>query len=225
MTLNALGSNKIYKGQSGLILKTQREPIYTEIQNLISLITNQRKSNVVSDAIECAIVAHEGQTRKGTDIPYVIHPLRVGLKLSELGCSDDVVVAGILHDTVEDTPVTDEDLKRDFGEKVAALVAGASEPDKSDTWENRKHHTIEYLKTAPREVLLISAADKLDNAKETLVHLKEVGDKHWAAFNRPKEQQRWYYKSLAEVFVSRIEDDTTDRLFKEYKQEVDKIFG
>jgi len=155
----------------------------------------------------------------------VIHPLRVGLKLAELGCFDDIVAAGILHDTVEDTPVTVEDLKRDFGEKVTAFVGGASEPDKSDTWENRKHHTIEYLKTAPREVLLISAADKLDNAKETLVHLKEVGDKHWAAFNRPKEQQRWYYKSLAEVFVSRIEDDTTDRLFREYKQEVDKIFG
>ena len=225
MSSKILAIDKFYRVQVKCAQRAQGNPIYKEINNLIDLIKNQRKSKVISDAIEFALTAHEGQVRKGNTTPYIIHPLRVGLILTELDCSDEIIAAGILHDTVEDTPVTHEDLKFFFGDAINAIVEGASEPDKSDTWENRKQHTIEYLKSAPREVLLVAGADKLDNIKETGKHLKEIGEGHWSSFKRPREQQEWYYRSLTQVFVSRIDDDMTHKLFTEYKSEVEKVFG
>ncbi len=179
----------------------------------------------ICKAIEFAFQAHAGQCRKGTKRPYIIHLLGVAKTLIGHGCSEDLVVAGILHDTVEDTDVTVENIRQTFGEKVASLVQAASEPDKSDTWENRKRHTIEYLKTAPRDVLLIACADKLDNIREIREDYAKVGEAVWSRFNRPKEKQRWYYQSLADVFTSRIDGEPSASLFKEFKSEVEKVFG
>ena len=100
---------------------------------------------MIFKAIEFAARAHSGQYRKGTKIPYIVHPLGVAKLLIEHGCPDHIVIAGILHDTTEDTPVTLEQIKDIFGLAVAALVEEASEPDKSDTWENRKKSTIQVL--------------------------------------------------------------------------------
>ena len=93
---------------------------------------------MIFKAINYAAKAHSGQHRKGTKIPYIIHPLGVAKILIEYGCADHVVIAGILHDTIEDTTVTFEQIKDIFGSAVADLVEAESEPDKSDTWENRK---------------------------------------------------------------------------------------
>ncbi len=89
-------------------------------------------------AVEVAVKAHQKQSRKGTDTPYITHPLAVGIILAKAGCSDDVIIAGILHDTVEDTPITLDYIGDTFGNKVAGIVKGASEPDKSLPWEERK---------------------------------------------------------------------------------------
>ncbi|MED3562733.1 HD domain-containing protein, partial [Bacillus xiapuensis] len=99
---------------------------------------------VVENALQMAGKAHEGQYRKLTDIPYIIHPVAVGMLLMKEGFAEDIVAAGILHDTVEDTDLTLEDIKQEFGEKIAEIVAGCSEPDKSLSWEKRKEHTIEF---------------------------------------------------------------------------------
>src|SRR5687767_4080623 len=102
-------------------------------------------SSKISKAIAFANTAHEGHFRKGTAIPYIFHVMNVGKLLTEeMECEEDVIVAGILHDTVEDTPVTYEDIERAFGLNVLRLVKGASEQDKSDTWENRKAETIKH---------------------------------------------------------------------------------
>ena len=183
------------------------------------------KSQMIFDAIESAAKAHTGQFRKGTNVPYIIHPLAVAKILIDCGCSVEVVVAGILHDMVEDTPVTLEDIHQSFGEAVAQLVEGASEPEKSDTWENRKQHTIEYLKTAPINVLLVACADKLDNIKTIQEDYAKAGESVWARFNRPKEHQRWYYQALAEVFATRMQGEPTISLFQKFKSEVEKVFG
>src|SRR5947209_15832446 len=104
-------------------------------------------------AIETAARAHAGQVRKGTDVPYIAHPYAVGMMLARVGASEEVVAAGILHDTVEDTYLTLDWIRDNFGEKVAMIVEGCSEPDHgSQPWEARKEHTLEYLKTAPWEV-------------------------------------------------------------------------
>lgn len=176
-------------------------------------------------AIEFAAKAHSGQFRKGTKIPYIVHPLGVAKILIEHDCPEEVVVAGILHDTIEDTAITISDIRHSFGEQVASIVEGASEPDKSNTWENRKRHTIEYLKTAPTEVLLVSLADKLDNVRAIREDYEKHGESLWPRFNRPKESQEWYYRSLAEVFSIRQLDAPFGSLMSEFSSEVKGVFG
>ena len=179
---------------------------------------------MIFQAIEFAAKAHSGQFRKGTKIPYIVHPLGVAKILIEHDCPEEVVVAGILHDTVEDTPITIDNIRHSFGEKVASLVQCASEPDKSDTWENRKRHTIEYLKTAPKDVLLVSLADKLDNIRAIRADYERVGDSLWTRFNGPKESQTWYYRSLVDVFSERPIGEPVTSLVREFKFEVNRVF-
>jgi len=182
------------------------------------------KNEQVFQAIEFATQAHTGQFRKGTELPYILHPLGVAEILIEYECSEEMVVAGILHDTVEDTPVTLKDINENFGVRVANMVAALSESDKSDSWENRKQHTIDYLKSASIEVLLISCADKLHNIRAIQKDYEKYGEALWSRFNRPKTKQSWYYQALAEVFISRAESDTSKSLFSEFQLEVDKVF-
>lgn len=103
---------------------------------------------LIEKAIVFATMAHGNQKRKGTNIPYITHPYAVGMYLQKANCSPEVVAAGILHDTLEDTETTFYELKEIFGEKVANLVKAASENDKSLLWEERKRLTIEMLKDA-----------------------------------------------------------------------------
>jgi len=180
---------------------------------------------MIFKAIEFAAKAHAGQYRKGTRVPYLVHPLNVAKILIDSGCSDVVAVAGILHDTVEDTPITLDEIRKHFGQAVAELVAGASEPDKSDTWENRKKHTIEYLKTASPEVLLVSIADKLDNIRGINEGYAEIGESYWARFNRPRLHQQWYYQSLVRIFKARTDEAPFLSLVNKFEAEVVAVFG
>ena len=164
-------------------------------------------------AIQFAADAHEGHYRKGTTIPYISHLMNVMKILCENGCEEEIIVAGILHDVVEDTPTTIEMVARKFGKRMAAAVAGASEPEKTakDTqwnasWKTRKEHTIHYLATeADLDKLLVSCADKLDNARAILSDQQETGEAIWTRFNAGKAEQKWYYQSLAKVFLTRGE--------------------
>lgn len=181
--------------------------------------------SMIFRAIEFTAKAHNGQYRRGTKIPYIIHPLGVAKILIENSCSDEIVVAGILHDTVEDTSISLEDIRKIFGEKVANLVEGSSAPDMSDTWESRKQHTIDLIKTAPMDLLMVECADKLDNIKSIREDYRKHGEAIWQRFNRPKDKQKWYYQSLAKAFLSRAEDEPGISLFKEFTSEVQKVFG
>lgn len=180
---------------------------------------------MIFKAIEFAARAHSGDYRKGTMIPYITHPLNVAKILIESECREQVVAAGILHDTLEDTRVTFEEIRDSFGSEVADLVGAVSEPNKSDhTWENRKAHTLKGLKNASFEVLLISLADKLDNITSIREDIDRIGDKVWKRFRRPKERQQWYYKALADVFSTRLADGKEAALVIAYKREVNLVF-
>jgi (p)ppGpp synthase/HD superfamily hydrolase len=181
-------------------------------------------SPLIFDAIEYAAQAHREHFRKGTSIPYIIHPIGVAKILIEYDCSEEVVIAGLLHDTVEDTAVTLEAIRARFGEHVAGLVEAASEPDKSDTWENRKRHTLESLKTAPMEVLLLSCADKLDNIRSIKEDYERFGESVWKRFRRAKDSQKWYYGELADLFMSRAEGEPGATLFRQFYYEVLQVF-
>jgi (p)ppGpp synthase/HD superfamily hydrolase len=179
----------------------------------------------VFEAIEFAVRAHCGQYRKGTRIPYVMHAIGVGRILIENGCDDWLVAAGILHDTVEDTATSLEDIRRSFGGEVADLIALSSEPDKTATWEDRKRHTLATLESASNDVLLLAMADKLDNIRSIRVALGREGEKVWSRFNRPKADQAWYYRSLADVFKRRAAEDVLFRLLSEFRGQVVGVFG
>ena len=175
-------------------------------------------------AIEVAVKAHQNQFRKGTDIPYITHPLAVGVILAKAGCSDEVIVAGILHDTVEDTYITLEYLRDTFGKKVSTMVEGASEPDKSLPWEERKRHTLEFLQEASPEIKFVALADKLNNIRAIASDYAEIGEELWERFNRGKDNQKWYYQGL----VQALRDDSTDEgyqtLHSQFAQEVREVF-
>ncbi len=177
--------------------------------------------DLVEKALQTASKSHEGQYRKNTDIPYITHPVAVGMMLLKAGYSDDIVAAGILHDTVEDTALTLEDIEKEFGANIAELVGGSSEPDKSLPWKDRKEHTIEYLKTASEEIRAVVCADKLHNIRSIIRDHEMVGEEVWKRFNAGKEQQKWYYINV----VGSLGTQSNFTLLEELRNEVDKLFG
>jgi (p)ppGpp synthase/HD superfamily hydrolase len=183
-------------------------------------------SNLIFRAVEFATRAHTGQVRKVVKIPYIVHPLAVASILIEHGCRDELVAAGVLHDTIEDTLVDLEELRRLFGNDVARLVEGVSEPDhRTGTWEERKAYTIEHLRMAPMEILLLSSADKLDNIRTLRAHYEKYGDAVFNHFKRGKAEQAWYYRSIGEILVSRMEGEPSGSLFTEFQAEVQRLFS
>jgi (p)ppGpp synthase/HD superfamily hydrolase len=176
------------------------------------------------DALAFAVEAHGrvGHLRKGTRFPYVIHPIRVAWTLERHGYDDEVITAGLLHDTIEDTDVTAEEIAGRFGERVARLVRAVSEADKTASWEERKSATIEKVAAAEDDVLAILAADKLDNVRATSADLAEGGEEAtWAKFKAGRDEQGWYYRTLADSFVAR---DPENPLFATLHREVASVF-
>lgn len=155
-------------------------------------------SRLIDSALIFAAQAHREQTRKGTGIPYIVHPVGVMLLLIQAGEHDpELLAAALLHDTLEDAGVTEATLRNQFGPRVAAIVAGASEPYSRDAlWETRKAHTVEFLRTAPREVRLVAAADKLHNLNSMVIDHAAIGDELWTRFNRGRPNIAWYYHSI-----------------------------
>jgi (p)ppGpp synthase/HD superfamily hydrolase len=176
--------------------------------------------NLVEKALQEASKAHLGQVRKHTDIPYITHPVAVGMMLQKAGYSEEVIAAGILHDTVEDTDFTLEDIKHEFGTKIAEIVEGCSEPDKSLSWEERKAHTIEFLKTASADIRAVACADKLHNLRSIWNDYDKIGEAVWERFNRGREQQEWYYRNIMES----LSCQSAFPLLEEMKIEVERLF-
>lgn len=178
--------------------------------------------NVIDQAIIFAAKAHDGQTRKASDIPYITHPFAVGMVLQRENCSDEVIAAGILHDTIEDTSTTYEELAEQFGLQVANLVCAASEHDKRLPWKERKQHTINKLKDANLEEIQVMTADKLHNIKSIRADLEVSGEHTWERFNRGKLDQHWYYANIVKALAPWKE---AFKLICELEKEVKEVFG
>lgn len=181
-------------------------------------------SELVFRAVEFATRAHAGQYRKGTRIPYVIHPLRVGQTLIEVDATAEVVAAAILHDTLEDTAVTTAEIARQFGEPVALLVQAVSEPDRRAAWEVRKRHTIASVRVASAPALLILCADKLDNVRSMSRGESRLGPPFWERFQRPKAAQAWYYRGVSSALAERADGEPLGSLVATLRGEVEALF-
>ncbi len=178
---------------------------------------------MVEKAIVFATQAHEGQLRKGTDRPFIVHPLEVGEIVASMTDDEEVISAAYLHDTIEDCKdVTEELIREEFSERVAELVAHESE-DKSKTWMERKSATIEKLKVASKEVQMIALADKLSNMRDINRDYPECGEQLWERFRmKDKGIIGWYYKGIRESLRNAMGDT---EVFREYCELVEKNFG
>jgi len=161
------------------------------------------------DALEVAAVMFATTRRKKTRIPYVAHLLGVCAIVLEHGGSEDEAIAALLHDTLEDITPTKKARKtvRAFGDDVYAIVKGCTDgtPDKKGKkapWRERKEAYIAALEHEPRSVLLVSAADKLYNARAIVADLRAIGDAVWKRFNASKDEILWYYGALVDAFMA-----------------------
>ncbi|MBC5647473.1 HD domain-containing protein [Christensenella tenuis] len=151
---------------------------------------------MIHKAIQYAAVMHKTQERKGTEVPYIVHPFEVAQILTAAGADEEVICAGLLHDVVEDTDATVEDILREFGGRVARVVASESE-DKTKSWEQRKQHTVNYLRGgADMDTMLVACADKLSNLRSIRYDIACSGTAVWNRFARGKEKLAWYYGEL-----------------------------
>jgi (p)ppGpp synthase/HD superfamily hydrolase len=148
----------------------------------------------IKDAVRFCIQVHEidkGQKRKGKNIPYITHPLTVGIILARAGAGEDVIAAGILHDTVEDSDekykVTPGMLRDKFGDHVSELVMSVTEESKELSWEERKQEALEHIKLFSHDSLLVKAADVISNVSEILDDYAQIGEEVFNRFNKPKE--------------------------------------
>lgn len=155
----------------------------------------KKENKLLNEAITFATRCHKGQVRKSTNTPYILHPLETMQILHSMKAHTNLLIAGVLHDTLEDTDTTFDDLYSKFGEEVAFLVGECTE-DKEKSWQERKQHTIDYVATASLDVKMLVLADKLANIRAIVSDYKEIGDELWSRFNAPKEKQAWYYGTL-----------------------------
>ena len=164
-----------------------------------------------ADAVAYAATAHDAQRRKGTDIPYIAHLLAVSGSVLEAGGDEDQAIAGLLHDVVEDQGGLPraEDVRARFGDRVADIVLGCSDSTTEDRkdklpYAERKAAHIAHLREASDDVLLVTAADKLHNARAIHSDLLVDGPGMLSRFNGTPEQILWYYDSILEVLESRV---------------------
>lgn len=187
-------------------------------------MVNSCQGELINKALEIALGAHDGQKRKGSGKPYIIHPIEVGMTLSRFTQDEEIIAAGILHDTLEDTDLTYDDLFNLFGKRVADLVVSSSEElkDRKNTpWKKRKIHTLNFLKNAGEDVKLISCSDKLSNIKSFIRDYKKNGDNIWEKFNqKDKNEHKWYYE---ELLIS-LADMENKQLYNEFVECVKKMF-
>ena len=163
----------------------------------------------IAQALALAVEAHDGQKRKGTDIPYIAHPIAVASIALEHGADEELVIAALLHDAIEDGGAHyAQRIREAFGDRVADIVQGCTDgvPDASGTkeaWITRKERYIAHLKDASDDVLLVSGSDKLHNARAIADDLLRIGSTVFNRFSASKTQTLWYYETLADVFTER----------------------
>ncbi len=147
---------------------------------------------------------HAAQRRKGTQIPYISHLMAVAALVLEAGGDEDLAIAALLHDAVEDQGGLPrlEEIRGKFGARVAGTVEGLSDSFSlpKPPWRERKEAYLAHLRGAPADTLLVSLADKVHNARTILADLQQEGEAVWGRFTGGKEGSLWYYRSLAAFF-------------------------
>ena len=179
------------------------------------------------DALGFATEAHEGQYRKGTDIPYVAHLLGVTAIVLEYGGDEDQAIAALLHDAVEDQGGDQmrQQIRARFGDRVSRMVDDCTdaEVEPKPPWMERKRAYVAHIPTAHTDSLLVSMADKLHNASAIVRDVRHYGPSAFGRFNAGPEDTLWYYESLVDAFDARRPEGGQQRLLDDLRAAVSAL--
>ena len=175
------------------------------------------------DAFVYAADKHKTQLRKGTDIPYISHLMAVAGLVLENGGDEETAIAALLHDVIEDGggAVAREEIRRRFGRRVVDIVDECTDAEviPKPPWRERKEKYIAHLRHATPQARLVSAADKLHNARAILTDYRVVGEALWERFNASREETLWYYREL----VAALKEGGTTPLIEELERVVKEL--
>ncbi|MGM9568022.1 MAG: HD domain-containing protein [Clostridia bacterium] len=158
----------------------------------------KEESELLNEAIRFATKRHKDQRRKGTSIPYIVHPMETTAILASMKAEPYLLIAGMLHDTIEDTDTTEEEITERFGKEVCSLVTSHTE-DKTKSWTERKKQAIKELKTASLPLKMLVMADKTANLRSIYADYRQIGDEVWKRFNAPRDKQAWFYSEIQDA--------------------------
>ena len=183
-------------------------------------------TELLDRAIVFAVQAHAGTERRGKGFPYIVHPMEAMEIVATMTTDQELLAAAALHDTVEDTGVTVEQLKAEFGERIASLVADESDvmPEgmtEEASWHQRKQAAIDRLSKASHDAKMVALGDKLSNMRAIARDYAELGDSLWSRFHSqdPKDHE-WHYRGLADAL--RELSDTF--AYQEFEQLINQVF-
>ena len=175
-------------------------------------------------AVKFATEAHSGTERRGKGYPYILHPMEAASIVATLTNDPEMLAAAMLHDTIEDTDVTFEDIRERFGDRVATLVQHETAPLSDNlTWREKKEAQLNKLASAPFDSKVVAMGDKLSNMRGIAWDYRQVGEAVWSRFHAPngKPDIEWYYRSLAKVLA-----ELSDTLaYQEFVFLLEKTFG
>ena len=183
-------------------------------------------TSLLDRAIMFAVRAHAGTERRGKGFPYIIHPMEAMEIVSTMTSDQELLAAAALHDVVEDTPYTEEDIRAEFGDRIASIVAAESDTfqegvSEEDSWHSRKRAAIERLAKASMDANTVALGDKLSNMRAIARDYSILGDKLWDIFHAkdPKDHE-WHYRGLADS-LRELEGTAA---FSEFEQLINQVF-
>ena len=191
------------------------------------MANNPLNTQLLDHAIVFAVHAHAGTERRGKGFPYIIHPMEAMEIVATMTTDQELLAAAALHDSVEDTDVTIEDIRTEFGDRIASLVAQESEErpeglSEEESWHDRKQAAINRLTKASRDVKIVALGDKLSNIRAIARDYAEIGDALWQRFHAkdPKDHE-WHYRGLADS-LRELQDTSA---FQEFESLINKVFS
>lgn len=184
-------------------------------------------TDLLDRAIVFAVKAHHNTERRGKGFPYIVHPMEAVEIVSTITSDQELLAAAALHDTIEDTDVTVENIRREFGDRIADLVHAESDRftegvSEEDSWHERKQAAIERLAAAPHDAKIVAMGDKLSNMRAIWRDYQSKGDELWKIFHvTDKASHEWHYRGLA-VSLSELSDTFA---YKEFIRLIEDVFG
>lgn len=174
--------------------------------------------NLINKAARVAAIAHKDQVRKEIPVPYIEHPIEVAIILAKRGFSDEIIAAGLVHDVLEDTQYSEEEMRATLGSEVMSIVDAVTNDD-SLGWEEKKHRYVETVRNGPMGAKAVAAADKIANANSLLASARDQGVDVWKHFNRGRDKKIWFEEEM----LAMLRETWNDPLIEEYAELIEKM--